>query len=449
MDLMRRVVLSFGKLRVESELRLVTAAALIVVSPPAAAQIGTQRVAAGLSAPTFLAAPPGDTERVFITELAGRILILNLLTDTLNATPFLALGGSPDQGLQGLAFHPDYAVNGHFFVYNQTTTESRVTRYTVSTDPELADPSSAVTIFERDQPMIQHNGGWIGFGPDGYLYIPLGDGTGGHDPAGNAQTTLGSLSGSILRIDPDGDDFPADPAKNYAIPPDNPFVGSVGDDEIWAFGLRNPFRCSFDRLTGDFYIADVGQESYEEVNFQAADGTGGENYGWRLREGFDATPTGGVGGPLPGRTDPLYAYSHGFGNSEGFSVTGGYVYRGPSPTFYGKYFFGDYVSARIWSIEHDGAGGLTEFTDWTDAFTPPAGQGTIDEIVGFGEDAVGNLYIVDLGGEVFRVFGDPPMAAVPALGGRGGGVLSAGLLAIGTFTARRRQRGPRRRGGPA
>jgi hypothetical protein len=208
--------------------------------------------------------------------------------------------------------------------------------------------------------------------------------------------------GAILRLDVDGDDFPGDPGRNYAIPADNPFVGTLGEDEIWAYGLRNPFRSCFDRTTGDLYVADVGQGTWEEVNFQPASSRGGENYGWRLREGFEATPTGGVGGPLPGRTDPIHAYGHGNGDDQGFSITGGCVYRGPVSALAGKYFFADFVAARIWSIEHDGSG-VTEHLDWTEAFAPPPGQGSIEAIVAFGEDAAGNLYIVDLGGDVFEV----------------------------------------------
>jgi hypothetical protein len=230
----------------------------------------------------------------------------------------------------------------------------------------------------------------------------------------------------VLRIDVDADDFPGDPNRNYAIPPGNPFVGVTGEDEIWAYGLRNPFRSSFDRLTGDFYVADVGQNSFEEINFQPAGFVGGANYGWRLREGIVATPTGGVGGPQPADgVDPIYDYSHGSGLEDGFSVTGGYVYRGPIEELQGKYFFADYVSNRIWSIEHDGAM-VTEFLDWTDALAPSTGA--IAQIVGFGEDGAGDLYIVDLGGEIYRVV-RPPL--VPAADALQRGALALVLAALG------------------
>ncbi len=213
----------------------------------------------------------------------------------------------------------------------------------------------------------------------------------------------------MLRLDVDGDDFPADPNRNYAIPPDNPFVGLAGRDEIWAYGLRNPFRSSFDRATGDLYIGDVGQSNREEIDYQGAAGSGGDNYGWKLREGTLQTPPGtncAGGAPPPGNVEPIYEYSHGGGASQGNSVTGGYVYRGPETAIQGRYFFADFVNERIWSIA---AATGANFTDWTTAFVPDAG--TIDQIVSFGEDGFANLYIVDLGGEVFRVEG--PVGFVP------------------------------------
>ncbi|MFQ5528339.1 MAG: PQQ-dependent sugar dehydrogenase [Thermoanaerobaculia bacterium] len=214
---------------------------------------------------------------------------------------------------------------------------------------------------------------------------------------------------SVVRIDVDRDDFPADPDRNYGIPPGNPFVGQAGADEIWSYGLRNPFRSSFDRSTGDLYIADVGQSTREEVNYQPASNPGADNYGWKLREGELPTPAGpncAGGAPPPGNVDPIYAYAHGGGASQGNSVTGGYVYRGPETQIEGKYFFGDFVNERIWSFD---AGTGANFTDWASTFVPDVGS--IDQIVSFGEDGFGNLYIVDLGGEVFRV--DGPVGFVP------------------------------------
>jgi len=399
-------------------------AASIALAAPAQAQIGSELFAAMLSSPTYLTHAPGDQDRVFVIEQGGDIELFEQADGTPIGT-FLTLPSVSGEGLQGLAFHPSYGSNGYFYVYYEDSGQTQVVRYSVSGDPDVADSGSAHTIIEIPQPAASHNGGWIGFGPDGYLYLPLGDGGSQNDPDDNGQDTS-TLLGSVLRLDVDGDDFPGDPDRNYAIPSDNPFVGVAGEDEIWAYGLRNPFRCSFDRQTGDFYIADVGQAAREEIDFQPASSSGGENYGWRLREGTIATPTGGVGGPQPpDGVDPLYEYTHGTATNEGRSVTGGYVYRGILSSIQGKYFFGDYVSERIWSIEHDGAN-VTIFEDWTQELDPP--DTTINEIVGFGEDAMGNLYIVDYGGQVFRIvskfpapsLGTPQLAALAlaiALGG--------------------------------
>jgi glucose/arabinose dehydrogenase len=387
----------------------------------AAQPIGSVRVADGLTAPTYVVAPPEDFNRLFVLLQGGEILIMDLTTGSIAGTPFLdvTVGG---EGLQGLAFHPSYRANGFFYVYYTTgfpahTVVERYTRDAV--DPNLADEASALRIIEIPQPYPNHNGGWIGFGPDGYLYVPLGDGGSQCDPSGHGQDTDTLLS-SLLRLDVDGDDFPTDADRNYAIPADNPFVGQPGAAEIWSYGLRNPFRASFDRLTGDLYIGDVGQSTREEIDFQPAASTGGENWGWDLREGFIATPTQGtcVGGPPPaGNADPIYDYSHGAGDSQGNSVTGGYVYRGPGADLQGKYFFGDFVNERIWSI--DAVTGAN-ITDWTTTFVPDVG--TISDIVSFGEDGAGYLYIVDLGfdvlhpgGEIFRVVGPFPFVPCPDL----------------------------------
>lgn len=372
----------------------------------------TVRVASGLSRPVYVTAPPDDLDRLFIVEQhTGRIRILNLADGSINAAPFLDINGlatGNEQGLLGLAFDPDYAATGHFYV--NLTVSGRTThirRYTVSGDPNVADPATSRTVLTYAQPQTNHNSGWIGFGPDGYLYIATGDGGGSDDNdgghtagTGNAQDITANLLGKMLRLDIDGDDFPADDARNYAIPSDNPFVDITGDDEIWAYGLRNPWRASFDRATGDLYIGDVGQRNREEIDFQPAASTGGENYGWRLREGFIATPTGGVGGARPpGAIDPIHDYPR----SDGQVITGGYVYRGAAiPDLQGTYFFADYGTARIWSFRFDGTT-RTAFTERTAELRPRGA--TIGQISSFGEDAAGNLYIVDLGGEVFRIVG--------------------------------------------
>lgn len=420
-----------------------------------------ERVAAGLARPVYLTAPPGDASRVFVVEQhTGRILILRRGSWAIDPTPFLTISGvslGSEQGLLGLAFHPDYAQNGFFYVY-LTNPASRVVRYRVSADPDVADPASATPILSFAQPQSNHNAGWIGFGLDRYLYIASGDGGGGNDsgpghtePNGNAQDLTGNRLGKILRIDVDQDGFPSDPNENWQAPPDNPFVGVAGDDEIWVYGLRNPWRASFDRETGDLYIGDVGQGVCEEIDVQPAESTGGENYGWRLREGVIATP--GVGGPRPpGAIDPILDYAHGGTGCSGppadffgFSVTGGYVYRGPAPSLRGRYFFADYVRGRLWSAvwnrsspaSFDGRN-YTSLIDHGDdpAFAPNVG--TIGSISSFGEDADGNLYVLDLDdGEVF-VLPEPasaaglagPLAGLAMLGRRRGMVRSgrAGAL---------------------
>jgi len=405
--------------------------ALFLGGAARAESVGTVRVAAApeVNSPSYVTHAPDDFRRLFVLErLSGEIKILDLQTGAFNGTPFLTVPMVSGEGLQGLAFHPDYQQNGFFYVYFFLFDATHVVRYTRSSF-DLADPNSALTIIDIAQPFTNHNGGWIGFGPDGYLYLPLGDGGSGHDPQNHGQTIVNDLLSAVLRLDVDGDDFAGDPNRNYAIPTDNFFVGKTGDNEIWAYGLRNPFRSSFDRVTGDFYIGDVGQGTLEEINFQPVASPGGENYGWRLREGTIATPTGGVGGPQPSDgVDPIYEYAHGSGETEGFSVTGGYVYRGPVTELWGRYFFADYVNERIWSIRHDGAS-VTEFIDWTDAFIPDVGS--IGQIVSFGEDARGNLYIVDLGGEIFRVVG--PGSEIPLFPG----VWVAAVAALLLFTTAR------------
>jgi len=359
-----------------------------------------------------------------------------------------------EQGLLGLAFHFEYQSNGYFYVnYTAGATgggETIVARYQVSIDPDVADASSAMTVLRFDQPASNHNGGWIGFAGDEYLYVSTGDGGDrndsgtGHSSGGNAQDITDNLLGKILRIDVDGDDFPADAERNYAIPADNPFVGVTGDDEIWVYGLRNPWRISFDRTTGDMWIGDVGQDTCEEIDVQPADSPGGENYGWRPREGMIATPTGGVGGSRPtGAIDPVFDYPHGASlcgdpspSISGCSITGGQVYRGPVASLQGLYFFADYCTADLWSLRFDGSDpgdfdgtNFTEFKVWNDDpdFVLPEGT-SLDSISGFGEDDDGDLYIMDLGGEIFRIQLVPEPSA-----------FLSGLAAIGCIALLRRR----------
>ena len=395
---------------------------VLAAAVPQAWGITTERVVSGLSRPVAATAPASDPHRLFIAEQhTGLIEILDLDTGLINGSPFLAIDGlstSNEQGLLGLAFHPDYATNGFFYAnLTDATGTTLIRRYQVSADPNLADPSSATPVLSYSQPQANHNGGWLGFGPnDGYLYIASGDGGGGddddsgHTPGlGNAQDITNNLLGKILRIDVNADDFPGNPDRNYAVPPTNPFVGKVGDDEIWAYGLRNPWRPSFDRVTGDLYIADVGQQQREEVNFQPAASTGPENYGWRVMEGtrchFNNDPL-----PCndPNFTEPIHEYPHVSDPNGGFSLTGGYVYRGPRASLHGVYFFADYITDQIWTFRYDGVN-KTEFANRTSEMVPPVGM--IDDVSSFGQDALGNLYILDLNdGEVFKIVPEPVVA---------------------------------------
>jgi glucose/arabinose dehydrogenase len=379
-----------------------------------AVSISANRVAAGLDAPLFAVSPPGDLGRLFIVEKAGAIKILDLATGEVLAQPFLDLRGQiladGERGLLGLAFHPDYAQNGWFYVnLIRPDGDTEIRRYQVSAaDPDRADAGSAETVIQIDQPdFSNHKAGWLDFGPDGHLYAALGDGGGGGDPDNHAQNG-DSLLGKMLRLDVDGDDF-ADAARNYAIPADNPFVGTAGADEIWALGLRNPWRPGFDRGLGELYIADVGQGAWEEVNLGAA----GANYGWRTYEGsFPFSP----GTPLGGGTltGPIHSYNHEF---SGRSITGGYVYRGSAEGLHGDYFFADFITGQVFTLELDG--GEWVAIERTGQIRPDAGS--VNNPASFGQDGAGNLYLVDIDGDIFRLTPNAPSGdAADTLRGLGG-----------------------------
>ena len=285
--------------------------------------VSLEPVAQGLSAPLFLTAPPDDLDRLFVVERGGTIRIIR--NDSVLATPFLDVGpiitAGGEQGLLGLAFHPGYAATGRFYVnYTDTLGHTQVVRYQLSANPDVANPGSALPILTVEQPYSNHNGGMIAFGPhDGMLYVGMGDGGDGGDPQGHGQNRM-TLLGDMLRLDVDG-------GSPYAIPVDNPFVGSLSvRQEIWASGLRNPWRFSFDAATGDVYIGDVGQSAREEVSFQPASSPGGENYGWRIMEGSRCySPSSGCS--TAGLTLPIHEYHH----SDGCSITGGYSIAGAAP----------------------------------------------------------------------------------------------------------------------
>jgi glucose/arabinose dehydrogenase len=398
-------------------LAISVSATALSASASAAGELVAIRVASDLERPVYVGSPRGDADRLFILEQhAGEIKILQLGSGTINPTPFLVIENlaiGSEQGLLGMAFHPNYAVNGFFYVNFTVAGDgaTHIVRYSASNNSDIADPNSARRVMTIDQPFGNHNGGWLAFGPDGYLYIGAGDGGSGNDPSNNAQDVTNNLLGKILRIDVDGDDFPGDPERTYAVPPDNPFVGIAGDDEIWVYGLRNPWRASFDRTTGDLYIGDVGQSGREEVNFQSAQSVGGENYGWRIMEGTRCNiDTDLIACDSASLTPPIHEYAQGGAPDGGCSIIGGFVYRGPISELAGLYIFGDFCSSQIWSLRYDGAD-VTEFANCTADITPDIGS--IDGISSFGEDDVGNLYVVDLDGELF-VLASPSASPTPS-----------------------------------
>jgi glucose/arabinose dehydrogenase len=350
------------------------------------------RVVGGLSSPLDLQAAPGDGARLFVVEQRGRIRIVR--GQTLSATPFLDISTRlrccGEQGLLGLAFHPAYAQNGRFFVnYTNPQGHTHVSEFRVSSNPDVADPGSERQLLFVSQPFANHNGGGLAFGPDGRLYIGLGDGGSGGDPQGNGQF-LGTHLGKMLRIDVDG-------GMPYGVPADNPFRTTPGAlPEIWALGLRNPWRFSFDRSGGELYIADVGQSAREEVDVALA-GRGGQNYGWNVMEGsLCFRPSSGCN--TSGLTLPVLDYGRGVGGS----ITGGYVYRGCRlPGYQGTYFYGDFISGAIRSFRFQG-GQATDARDWSDTIGRDIGN-----VSSFGQDAEGELYVVDYDGEVFRIVPAP------------------------------------------
>jgi len=294
-----------------------------------------------------------------------------------------------EQGLLGLAFDPEFASNGRFVVhYTDTAGDTRLSIFQVSTDPDRAEPGSEKVILTVDQPFANHNGGQLLFGPDGYLYLGLGDGGSANDPQGTGQN-LSDLLGSILRLD-------VRAGTSYTVPPGNPFVAQPGArPEVWSYGLRNPWRFSFDRANGDLYIADVGQDRFEEVDVaRSIEGGKGVNYGWNIMEG--AHCLNGNSCDQNGLTLPTLEYGH----SQGCSVTGGYVYRGAAvPALQGQYFFADFCQGWVHSFRYvDGT--ATELTDWPSL--RPGG-----EITSFGEDPAGELYVLTAGGGVFKVVAAP------------------------------------------
>jgi glucose/arabinose dehydrogenase len=369
----------------------------------------TVAAGAGFQRPVLACAPAGDSRLFVLEQWTGQIRIL--AGGTAMPDPFLDLGAlitvGDDQGARSMAFHPDYAHNGFFFVtYIDRSGDLVLAKFHVSKDPNLADPLSEEILLTIDEPGTNHSGGMIAFGPrDGYLYLATGDGGPGYDPDNRAQDPS-QLLGKMLRLD-------VDVPSGYGIPPDNPFAGP-GDprDEIWALGLRHPWRFSFDRLDGDLFLGDVGQASVEEVDFQPGSSAGGLNFGWRCMEGSWCTGLSGCTCGAPELTLPIYEYDH----TAGCSVIGGYVYRGCAvPDLQGSYFFADYCKAKIFSFRHEG-GVTSDFRDRTAELTPRAG-GPIEAPFSFGEDALGELYILDgAKGILWKIVPREPVARAMSYG---------------------------------
>jgi glucose/arabinose dehydrogenase len=339
-----------------------------------------QLVAEGFQRPLLLTNAGDGSNRLFVVEQDGQIEVAE--NGAQLAEPFLDIDANVgsngnEQGLLGLAFHPDYENNGFLYVnYTDTAGNTVVSRFTASGN--TADPSSEMVMLQIEQPYENHNGGLLYFGPDGYLYIGTGDGGSGGDPRNNGQSTE-TLLGKLLRID-------VNAAEPYAIPVDNPFGRGGGLGEIWAYGLRNPWRFSFDRTTGDLYIADVGQGEWEEISFLPGGSAGGANFGWNFFEGTHAYE----GDPPSGLIPPVAEYDHG----HGCSVTGGHVYRGEMlPEWQGVYVYGDFCSGEMWGLVQHSDGSWENQAIYDTSFL----------ITSFGEDEAGELYVLDRFGALYRL----------------------------------------------
>lgn len=369
-----------------------------------------RRVGAGFTQPLYVAPIPG-TGLLVVLQKGGRIRVLDPETGTISGTDFLdvstEVATDSERGLLGLAFSPDFVSDRTFYInLTNTSGNTEIRRYQMQAGSSvLANGATGDVILTITQPFANHNAGWLGFSNDGLLYIPTGDGGSSGDPQNNAQTTT-SLLGKILRLDVSGDDFPADPLRDYGIPAGNAFPGGTGGaPEIFALGLRNPFRASFDAPTGDLLIGDVGQGAVEEID-RLRPGVVGANFGWRLREG---TQTFG-GADSAAFTPPVAEYGHGSGPLQGNSVTGGYIYRGNIEPIRNHYVFGDFVSGNVWSVpEASLVPGQTlassQFTRLNDQLVPDAG--TLANVASFGLDEQGRLYIVAFNGSIFRVEAAP------------------------------------------
>ena len=375
---------------------LITLIAFAGLLPFSQAAIGVKKVTDGFNRPVWVGVPKISQKQLWVMEQHGTVTVVNPSSGekkTLFDIREKVSRKGNEEGMLGLAFSPDFSQSGRFYI-NYTDKEHYTCIYRFVWKNGNVDASKEEVILRYKQDFQNHNGGWIEFGPDKMLYIGNGDGGSGNDPKQRGQD-LSSLLGKILRID-------VSPSKGYDIPKDNPFLNQKdAKPEIWAYGVRNPWRCSFDAKTGDFWMADVGQNHWEEINIVPHSKGFGANYGWRLREGDIATPANGVGGAKPkDNVDPIYVYKHGGGKTEGFSVTGGYVYRGSIKEIQGRYFFADYQNPRIWSFVVKN-GKASDFKDHTDELKPQ--EGKIKQIPSFGEAPDGTLYVVDHSGPIYEV----------------------------------------------
>lgn len=366
--------------------------ALGLITPCAAAPQLTL-IVTGLSKPVWAIATPSKPNHLYILEKDGVIRLLNLNTGKVQQQAFLDISAQikirmNEQGLLGMAFDPDFSSNGRYYLnYTNLNGDTQIARF--ECDPKSAKvtiPGSEKTILSIDQPYKNHNGGWIGFGPNNFLYIATGDGGAGNDPKNYSQN-MQSLLGKMLRID-------ISQNEPYSIPSSNPYP----DDkkirpEIYAHGLRNPWRCDWDTETNHLFIADVGQNAEEEINYVSHDKLKAANFGWRLREGAITTPKKKIGGEASNNhTEPIYSYKHGIGKAEGLSITGGFIYRGKIDSLKGHYFFADWVNPRLWSFQVKAKKPIN-FTDWTDRFDLKKHK--VSRISSFGRDAYGEIYLMD------------------------------------------------------
>jgi uncharacterized protein (TIGR03437 family) len=359
----------------------------LLVSCVCAQDVRLVQIASGFGSPTDIQDPGDGSGRLFLVSQDGAIRIFG--NGAIASQPFLNIRSKisidSERGLLGLAFPPGFAQKQRFYVdYTDVSGNTVIAQYRVSSNPDVADAGSEIVLLHITQPFANHNGGQVRFGPDGYLYIGMGDGGSGGDPLHNGQS-LTTLLGKILRIDVESN------PGNVRIPPDNPFVNTSGArPEIWAYGLRNPWRFSFDRADGDMWIADVGQDSYEEVDFHPASSPGGQDYGWNIMEGLHCYAASSCN--MAGLVPPIAEYTH----ADGCSITGGFVYRGQRfPGLRGIYFYGDYCSGKIWGVRRQGS-------SWVNQLLLSSGL----NITTFGEDSAGEVYVADARqGALFRIEG--------------------------------------------